>query len=60
MCNSNNSCDWVLIIILILIFTGGNLGFGCGNNCGGLFSSGCGCNNNCGCERNNCGCNCCD
>lgn len=46
-CNScnNNSCLWI-IIILILLFT-------CGGNWGGTWSG-----NNCGCDNNNCGCGC--
>lgn len=41
--NGNNSCLWIIIILIILFCCGG---WGCGNNCG---------NNNCGCD-NNCGC----
>lgn len=47
MCG-NNSCIW--IIVLILLFTC------CGGNCGGLSTQsnegGCGC----GCNNNGCGC----
>ena len=46
---SGNS--WIIILVIILLFSG------CGN--WGTYGSGCGCNNcgcnNCGC--NNCGCN---
>lgn len=44
-CGNNNSCLWVLIIIILL--------FGCNGGCNG----GCGCNNGCG-GNNNCGCGC--
>ena len=43
-CN-NNSCIWIILILIILFF-------GCGNNCGGS----CGCNSGCG--NNDCGCGC--
>lgn len=46
MCG-NNSCLWIIIILIIL--------FSCGNNCGfGGCGCGCGCNNNCGCNDGCC------
>jgi hypothetical protein len=50
-CNNNNQL-W-LIILIIILFSGCNNGYGsgCCNNCG--------CNNNCGCSNNccnDCGC----
>ena len=44
-CGNNNSCIWIIIILLVLFFACG--GCGCGNNDG----CGCGCGNN-----NGCGC----
>lgn len=38
-CGNNNSCLWVLIIIILLFGCGGGCNNGCGNGCG---------NNNCG------------
>ena len=49
-CGNNNSCLWVLIIIILLFGCGG-----CNNGCGGC-GNGCGCNNGCG--NNSCGCGC--
>ena len=54
-CGGNNSCLW---IILILLFCGNGFsgyGNGCGNGCGSTANnnwSGCGCAN----TRDNCGC----
>ena len=49
MCG-NNSGLWI-IIVLILLFSCGGFGYGCGNNCG------CVCGNSCGgCCENNCCC----
>ncbi|MDD5952200.1 MAG: hypothetical protein PUC32_00890 [Oscillospiraceae bacterium] len=45
MCNCNNDCSWIFILLIIILFCGN--GFNCGNN-------GCG-NNGCG---NDCGCGC--
>ena len=40
--NNNGGCSWIWIIILLILFCGGNNGYGYGgNNCGG--NSGCGC-----------------
>lgn len=50
-CGNNNSCLWVLIIIILLFGCGNGC---CGNSCG--CGNGCGCNNGCG--NNNCGCGC--
>ena len=42
MCWGNNSCIW-LVLIIIVLFCCGN-GCGCDNNCGGnCGSNGCGC-----------------
>lgn len=46
MCG-NNSCLWIIIILIIL--------FSCGG-CGSIGCGGCGCDNGCGCNNNNCGC----
>ena len=45
MCG-NNSGLWI-IIVLILLFSCGGFGCGCGGNCG--CENNCGCNCNCGC-----------
>ncbi|MBQ7115830.1 MAG: hypothetical protein IJN94_05390 [Clostridia bacterium] len=41
--NNGNSCTWIIILIILVLFCGN--GNGCGNGCG----NDCGCNNNCGC-----------
>lgn len=46
LCNlfNNNSCTWLIILVLIILFSNGN---GCGysnsNGCGSGYSNGCGC-----------------
>ncbi len=45
----NNSCIWIIILILLFSCCG------CGNNTCGA-SNDCGCGNGCGCNNNSCGC----
>ena len=36
MCNAfgNNSCTWIILLVIILIACNGNDGCGCNNGCG--------------------------
>lgn len=45
MCNflGNNSCSWIILLVIIWVACSGNNGCGCNNN------NNCGCNNDCGC-----------
>ncbi len=41
----NNNCSWIIILVILVLFCGGN-------DCGGYASAnngGCGCSNGCGC-----------
>lgn len=39
--NNGNSCSWIIILIILVLFCGNGNGCNNGNDCG--------CNNNCGC-----------
>ncbi|MBQ7962300.1 MAG: hypothetical protein IJ289_06830 [Clostridia bacterium] len=40
----NNNCSWIIILVILVLFCGGNdYGYSSANN------SGCGCSNSCGC-----------
>ena len=52
MCNNNNSCVWLILSIILVLFGCGGCGNGCGG-CGNGCGCGCGCSNNCGCGNSN-------
>ena len=45
LCNlfDNNSCTWLIILVLIILFSNNGNGCGYSNGCGSSYSNGCGC-----------------
>ena len=45
MCNmfGNNSCSWIILLVIIWVACCGNNGNSCNNNCGCANDCGCGC-----------------
>ena len=41
-----NCCSWIIILLVLMCFCGGDNGYTNANTCG---CGGCGCQNNCGC-----------
>ena len=45
--NNGNSCTWIIILIILVLFCGNGNSYGCDSYNG--RGNDCGCNNNCGC-----------
>ena len=44
-----NCCSWIIILLVLMCFCGGEGGYTTANNCGCGGCGNCGCQNNCGC-----------